>query len=236
MKQSNKMKTPLVFRLGVILLCAMLFSSYLMGGLYARFSSTIMGSASVQAAKIDCTVNYEFSGYGDLGEINGDAGAVFVVEEEFSVENTGEVSYTYDLSLRFSKDVASATFDTPVAPPTGFTLYAPKNVSDVIYVYHSSENASTGATISKKASELTGGAFAALKANKVYYAYSSNGIDYTWVETALMSETLSVPSQTLTIGQRYYYKIVYFIAPAPGVNLTQQQMTLLYNITCTQID
>ena len=94
MNQLNKANTPLVFRIGVILLCAVFYSVHLMGGLYARYSTTMMGSDAARVAKIDCAVNYKFSGYGELGDISGDNNTVFALIEEFSVENTGEVSYT----------------------------------------------------------------------------------------------------------------------------------------------
>ena len=50
MKQSN-IKTPLVFRIGVALLCAMLITSHMMGGLYARYHSGVTGNAAGSVAK-----------------------------------------------------------------------------------------------------------------------------------------------------------------------------------------
>ena len=79
MRKSNKVKIPFVFRLGLVLLCMMMFSTSMMGDLYARYSTTASGSATAQVAKIDCAINYEFSGYGDLGDINGDNDDVFAV-------------------------------------------------------------------------------------------------------------------------------------------------------------
>lgn len=239
MTQSN-IKTPLVFRIGAGALCVILMFCHIMGGLYARYTEIATGSVSAKVAKLDCAVNYSFSGYGDLGEIDGDGNLVYAVIEDFSIENTGEVSFTYDLKLKFSKDIASATYDEPVVPPTGITLYAPRDVgtpSDkVTYVYHSSEDSTTGSIVTKTASELTDGKYTYFEKNKVYYAYSDGGVTYTWSDAVLIDGVLSVPQQNLILGQKYYYKILYFIAPAPDVNLTQQQMTLLYKIICTQLD
>ena len=235
MRQLNKEKTPIVFRVGVVLLCAMLITTSMMGGLYARYTTTVTGSATARVAKIDCAVNYEFSGYGDLGEIDGDGNLVYAVIEEFSVENTGEVTYTYDLKLKFSKDVALASYEVPVSV-NGITLYAPKDVNSVTYVYHPSSDSTSGATATKTTSELTDGKYTEFEQGKVYYAYSTEGTFYTWTYAILTEEELSVSLQTLSAGQKYYYKIIYFIKPAPGVNLTQQQMTLFYNIICTQLD
>lgn len=50
MAKSNQ-KTPVVFRLGIILLCCMLFTTYLMGNLYARYTTTASGSDSARVAK-----------------------------------------------------------------------------------------------------------------------------------------------------------------------------------------
>ena len=50
MRKSN-IKTPILFRVGVAMLCAVLFSSYMMSGLYARYSSNVTGSATAQVAK-----------------------------------------------------------------------------------------------------------------------------------------------------------------------------------------
>lgn len=235
MRQSNR-KAPLIFRVGLMLLCAMLVTTNMMGGLYARYSTTATGSASARVAKIDCAVNYDFSGYGDLGEIDGDVnGTVLVVMEEFSVENTGEVSYTYSLNLKLSKDIASATYDNPANLPTGFTLDAPVNATTVSYVYHNSDDSTTGTmTNNYKVSDLCD--FSSFEEGKVYYAYSSDGASYTWTTATLNDGVLTVPEQTLTVGQQYYYKIIYFIEISPATNITQQQMTLLYKIMCNQID
>ena len=54
MKQLN-MKTPLVFRLGVVLLCVMLMSTHLTGNLYARYSATATGSDSARVARFSIT-------------------------------------------------------------------------------------------------------------------------------------------------------------------------------------
>lgn len=49
MKQQNS-KTPLVFRLGLILLCAMLCSCYLIGGLFARYTTSVTASSTARVA------------------------------------------------------------------------------------------------------------------------------------------------------------------------------------------
>lgn len=52
MKQWN-IKAPLVFRLGVVLLCMVAFSSHLMGGFYARYTTSVSGTSTARVAKFD---------------------------------------------------------------------------------------------------------------------------------------------------------------------------------------
>ena len=53
MRQTNKLKTPIVLRVALVLLFAMLITSYMMGGIYARYSTTVTGTASASVAKFD---------------------------------------------------------------------------------------------------------------------------------------------------------------------------------------
>ena len=116
MRQLNKEKTPIVFRVGVVLLCAMLITTSMMGGLYARYTTTVTGSATARVAKIDVAVTYDgLPGY-TLKDVSFDTD-VFAVVETFTVENNGEVSYTYDIQLRLSKDTNVSSFDKVVTDP-----------------------------------------------------------------------------------------------------------------------
>jgi len=57
MKQQNR-KTPLVFRVSLVLLCALVVSLRLTGGLYARYSTTATGGDSARVAKFAFSDNY----------------------------------------------------------------------------------------------------------------------------------------------------------------------------------
>jgi hypothetical protein len=206
-----------------------------MGGLYARYSTSAIGTATARAAKIDYAVNYEFSGYGSLGTVSGDNNDVYVVMETFSVENTGEVAYTYNLGLVLSKDIATATYDEP-APQTNFSLAAPLSKNTVKYVYHPSGNLTEGAVQNNTSVQSLIGK-EVVEARKAYYAYSADGINYTWVEATLNGDYLMVQApESLIPGQQYHYKIIYFIHITASTKLPQQQMTLFYSITCEQIN
>ncbi len=58
MKQRNR-KTPLVFRLGLLFLCAILCTSYLIGGLYARYTTSVTGSSTARVAYVVATASGE---------------------------------------------------------------------------------------------------------------------------------------------------------------------------------
>ena len=54
MRQSNT-RTPAVFHVGLVLLCLVLFSTYLTGGLYARYTTSASGSDSARVARFEIT-------------------------------------------------------------------------------------------------------------------------------------------------------------------------------------
>ena len=118
MKQSNR-KAPIVFFIGIILLCIWITSVYLIGGLYAKYSTYASGSDSVRVAFAVATA----SGRGDEhGLIDPAAGNSFDYTVTVSNEKDGRVSevsleYTIyiDLSENFpSMDIAvsDAELDT----------------------------------------------------------------------------------------------------------------------------
>lgn len=105
MKQSNK-KTPVVFYLSFVLLCAVLITTHMMSGLYARYSTTVAGSATTRVAQI----SYKFEPSLTNGELVVSSHpldtneipptcSVVAFEETFILINDGEVAYDYVLSL-----------------------------------------------------------------------------------------------------------------------------------------
>jgi len=53
MTQQLNIKTPLVFKLGVVLLVVLMLTFHMTGGLYARYSTTASGGDSARVAKFD---------------------------------------------------------------------------------------------------------------------------------------------------------------------------------------
>lgn len=110
MKQWN-IKAPLVFRLSVILLCALIVTSNMVGDLYARYTASVMGTATASVAKI----SYKFEPSLTNGELflsshpldandvptNCD---VVAFEETFTLINDGDVAYEYNLSLTITHE------------------------------------------------------------------------------------------------------------------------------------
>ena len=106
MKQSN-IKIPFVFNLGLVLMCLMLISFSMMGGLYARYSTTATGEATAQIAKFDVQVT------GDTTDVDVD-----VAEEKegvytFTITNNSDVTVEYDLTMDYGQPVSGivANFD-----------------------------------------------------------------------------------------------------------------------------
>ena len=94
MKQSN-IKTPLVFRIGVVLLCALLCSVHLMGELYARYSTSVSGGDGARVAVFGVVCSSDDANTTKSLEI----GSSETVSYVFTVENTSEVTIQYTILL-----------------------------------------------------------------------------------------------------------------------------------------
>ena len=129
MRQTNKLKTPIVLRVALVLLFAMLITSYMMGGIYARYSTAVTGTASASVAKI----SYKFEPPLTNGELflsshtldtndvptNCD---VLAFEETFTLFNDGDVSYDYVLTL------------TLTCGGQSLSDYSLTSISNIVYV------------------------------------------------------------------------------------------------------
>ena len=110
MKQLHK-KTPLVFRIAAILLCLVVASSCMMGGLFARYATTVSGSDSARAAKFSVSA-VMVEGSLDSRELDlRYADAEQSVSWSFTVESNSEVT---------SVDTVSVVL--PSACPAGLEL------------------------------------------------------------------------------------------------------------------
>lgn len=106
MKQSN-IKIPFVFNLGLVLMCLMLISFSMMGGLYARYSTTATGEATAQIAKFDVQVTGDTTGVAvDVAEVTK---GVYTI----TITNNSDVTVEYDLTMAYEQTVSGivANFD-----------------------------------------------------------------------------------------------------------------------------
>ena len=105
-RQSN-IKIPFVFNLGLVLMCLMLVTFSMVGGLYARYSTTATGEATAQIAKFDVQVT------GDTTEVNVDVAQVTEGVYTFTIINNSDVTVKYGLTMTCEQPVSGivANFD-----------------------------------------------------------------------------------------------------------------------------
>lgn len=102
MQSNTKNRKPsgnIMMRLAAVLFCLVMFSTYLMGGLYARYVTRGGGDDSARVAKFD---------------VKGTGGGLVTVRAEaaesgqyaITVTNLSEVDVSYDVDLIFSREIA----------------------------------------------------------------------------------------------------------------------------------
>lgn len=94
MRKSN-IKTPLVLRVGVALLCALLITSHMMGGLYARYYSGFTGNATANVAAFSVSCSSSDDNTTKTLEI----GSEETVTYSFTVTNTSDVTIQYTILI-----------------------------------------------------------------------------------------------------------------------------------------
>lgn len=93
MKKTN-IKTPIVFRISLVLLCMLLITSYMMGGLYAKYATSATGTDGTRVAR--------FSFKDTLPQSLDVAVSLSPGEVEpytFILENDGEVTVRYVVKI-----------------------------------------------------------------------------------------------------------------------------------------
>ena len=93
--QKMTKKTPLVFYIGIALLCLVLFSTHLTTGLYARYTSEASSQDSARVAKFDVTNSVDML----TANIDLDFFNVTKLTDDFkfTVGSNSEVAVTYDV-------------------------------------------------------------------------------------------------------------------------------------------
>ena len=211
MKKQN-IKTPSVFVLGLMLMYAVLLTTCMASGTYARYTSSATGSSTATVAQISYQINAQNSNHSvagtDLHE-----GAIFAVEETFTIVNDGDVSYDYSLDLTLT-DVNGAAIP-------GYTLNVPGTTPQTeIHVMKSG---------SIEHENVQGGMF--------YYERLDTGGS---VVDSHSSANATITG-TLPFGASHTYRVRYNIDMRSNTGTDADidfgiAAQLRYAITCTQID
>jgi hypothetical protein len=229
MKQSNR-KTPMALRVASVLFGALLVTTHLLSGIYARYSSQVSDSDTIQVASFGHDVFAGGREYINLA-VNVKQPSIFVVADEFTVENTGEVTFSYALNLKLSARTGGETYENPVALPHG-SLMAPVRGNDVDMRYICPKNNSTDWIQRVEFADICGKTYTA---GRFYYGESADGVNYTWV----VADSATIAGQ-LKWGETRYYKVLYFFDYSNASDLAAfggfTPTSLLYSITCTQVD
>ena len=105
MTKSNR-KTPLVFRIGLALVCALLVSTYMMSGMYARYCTTASGDDSARIAKFSVDENDQWDSVDVNVKLNFYNPAQLESTLEFSVTSDSEVAVQYDVIVTLPDGLA----------------------------------------------------------------------------------------------------------------------------------
>lgn len=211
MKQLN-IKTPLVFSIVVTLLSALLITSHMVSGLYAKYSTTASGSSSARVAKISYHIYGQSSNH-SVANTSTNEGAVFAVEESFTITNDGDVAFDYVLDL-ILKDAE----DRDIA---GYTLLVPD---------------SDGASLTEVHVLNSNGSITEeyVPTGQFFCRRLENG---EWTDLSSNAATIR---GTLLIGESHTYRIRYYIDMSDHSGddtdvAFGHAANLNYTITCTQI-
>lgn len=106
MRKSNR-KTPLVFRIGLALVCALLVSTYMMSGMYARYCTTASGDDSARIAKFSISEDDQWDSVDVDVKLNFYNPAHLESTLDFTVSSDSEVAVQYDVIITLPDDLAS---------------------------------------------------------------------------------------------------------------------------------
>jgi hypothetical protein len=225
MKQQNRknkeQKTPLIFRIGLILICAMMISCYMMSGIYARYSTTVTGKATARTARFSGgTVTCDRS-------FNIDLATTENLKICFPTDNQRHVKYfaiDVDFSIKFDEaevvrkfilDLIIVPFETIDGGKTSFKC--PEDTTCEL-------NIETSKAINT----------ANYVKDKLYYIIP-DGIEITVTEDGNLQFTGDVP-----IGApEYNLEVTYFIPIAYFSSLSSieaESDIFAYNFVCEQVD
>lgn len=130
MDKLNK-RSPILLYIGLFLVAAVLISSYMVSGLYARYTTTATGSDSARVARFDVSNSID-SIEADI-KLNFYDSAALSDEFQFTVESKSEVSLVYDVVVTLpsgSYGWLNITLDGKSADFEVGNVFTFENVSD----------------------------------------------------------------------------------------------------------
>ena len=128
-------QTPIVFGVGMVLLCLFIFSLNMTSGLYARYTTSVSGEASARIAQFSPTLVIA----GNETELSTMVAVPFTPEEPYTITivNQSEVAVQYHLSIinvtnNLPINDVQATLASPIVPggEQTVTLGINWNISD----------------------------------------------------------------------------------------------------------
>jgi len=211
----------------LLLLCAVLITVVFSGRSLARYISQKDLDSGAGVAALNCAVDYKQTNYAQIA-INVNESAIYMVVDEFTLQNTGEVAFDFDLSLVLSRVTGSESYDAPVAI-SHTSVAAPTMANGALLRQIRMKNASAAEVVDINFSDVCKGQ--TYTAGKIYYAVSDDGVNYTW-HTA---NDLVLSGELLPKG-KVYYKVAYFIdLSVKDDHFNIPQVSLLYRLECEQI-
>ena len=96
-KQNTSGRTPIVFAVGLVLLCLFVVSLNMTSGLYARYTTSVSGQASARIANFNPTLVID----GQVTELSTIVSVPFTPNEHYvvTIENQSEVAVQYSVSI-----------------------------------------------------------------------------------------------------------------------------------------
>ena len=225
MKQQNRknkeQKTPLIFRIGLILMCAMMISCYMMSGIYARYSTTVTGKATARTARFSGgTVTCDRSFNINLAEIEN-------LDNCFPSDNKRHVKYfavNVDFSIKFDEAEVARKFILEL------NIVPYEKIADGKTSFKCPEN--TTCKLNIDANEAINNAN---YIKDTLYCTIPEGIEITVTEDRILQFTGDVP-----IGApEYNLKVTYFIPIAyfSSLSLIEAESDIFaYKFVCEQVD
>lgn len=206
------------------LLFAVILTSLLVNGLFARYTAGTSSGDSARVAKFNgVAVAYDYASIPlKVGDpLTASDTGNYVFRAAFTVSNTNEVSCTYELTLSLrNEDDSGAAQHTVFAVPSG-TSFKTSAGTDA--------NGASQAPVTTTLADFTGSA-GTFTAGSAYFRFDGG----TWAEAATDGTSLVLSSpETLTVGGSHTWEVLYFVSVDTDSGF--ENSTMAYRAVSTQV-